>query len=680
MKGLASSMTNGTSLTDEINKARESAHRDAGVAIEELGKAAKWLDLRPTAAGLQDTKELLESVTFNLMVMGRFKNGKSTFINALLAGTSRPVPAGADGLMAMNRKPTTAVLTTVQYDERPWVRVDMMDGSQEEWSFDRYLQDSKLGSDNAENERFFAKIRQFRIGFPATLCEAGVVVIDSPGTDESPIRTQVTLEAARRVDAVIRPYRTDSIMGQSELEEDATVRGQGTKVFTIVNLWKVPEGEEEEDIEETKAVVWDRYVREHLGGPRWAGQDFAQQDIFFVNALDAFRGRAKGDDAAVEKSGLPAFERRLGEFLANERFPAHLVKHATSAIEFGKGIDEHISQREAAARTDQQKLQEAYLAEQPKITQLQARASKLPGIFAAYRAQAELDLRASFRQAIADLRRDLPGHMETVELPGGSLTAVLQAKKMTAAASEALTAYVTGRLEQWAQRDAMAVLTPIKEQLSEEIAAEVAEIGRQLEEIHFRMTGWEVGTDGQNVRLVGTTERVLSAIAGLFFGDISAAVTGGAGGWRGAAGGIAGALGAAFLLTIMGVGGVIFLPVTLAAAAVGGLLLGGMGLDKRVIKKVVETADPELAKLPDSSGDQIARHTAAFFAEAEREVTAEVSGYIDEQVRAIEQFVELNQRDQASKDRILKELAQARARVRGHLSTLQQAIAVARQG
>jgi hypothetical protein len=182
------------------------------------------------------------------------------------------------------------------------------------------------------------------------------------------------------------------------------------------------------------------------------------------------------------------------------------------------------------------------------------------------------------------------------------------------------------------------------------------------------------------VRLVGTTERVLSAIAGLFFGDLSAAVTGGAGGWRGAAGGIAGALGAAFLLAVMGVGGIVFFPVTLAAAAIGGLLLGSMGLDKRVVKKVIEAADPVIAKLPDESGDQIAEHTAAFFAEAERQVTDEVRGYIDEQVRAIEQFVELNQRDQASKDRALKELAQARAQVRGHLGTLQQAIAIARQG
>jgi hypothetical protein len=670
-------MADANSLIDEINRARERAHQEAGLAIEELRKIAVWLDLRETAEGLKETAELLESVTFNLMVMGRMKNGKSTFLNALLAGTTRPVSAGGQGLMAMNRRPTTAVLTTVQFDEQPWVRVDMMDGAEEQWSFDRYLRDSTLGNDNEENVRFFEKIKRFRIGFPASLCQAGVVVIDSPGTDESPIRTQVTLDASRHVDAVIRPYRTDSLMGHNELEEDAAIRDTNTKVFTVVNLWG-----EDEDIEETKSFVWDRYIREFLKGPKWAGQDpedFARYDVYFVDGLHAFRGRANADEAEVQRSNLPVFERRLGGFLASERFPAHLVKHGTSAVNYGNEADEHIAQREAALRTDQQKLQEAYLAEQPKIAQLRARADKLPAIFGRNRARAELDLRASFRQMIADLRRDLPGYMDTVKLPGGSLTAVIQAKKMTAAAASALSAYAQQRLERWAQNDAPAVLAPISKQLADEIAAEVAAIGKDLEGIHFRMTGWEVGVDGKNVRLVGTTERVLSAITGLFFGDLSAAVTGGVAGWKGAAGGIAGALGAAFLLGVMGIGGVVFFPVTLAAAALGGLLIGGMGLDKRVLRTVTATADAQLAQLPEQSGEQISEHTAAFFAEAEKKVTDEVRGFIDEQVRAIDQFVELNKRDQAAKDRELKNLARARAQVADHRKTLAQSVAIAQQ-
>jgi hypothetical protein len=83
------------------------------------------------------------------------------------------------------------------------------------------------------------------------------------------------------------------------------------------------------------------------------------------------------------------------------------------------------------------------------------------------------------------------------------------------------------------------------------------------------------------------------------------------GGWGGAACGIVGALGAATLSR---------------------LIVGDHGLDKRVVRRVIEAADPELAQLPERSGDQIAKYTAEFFAEAGRQVTAEVRGHIDEQV------------------------------------------------
>ena len=141
----------------------------------------------------------------------------------------------------------------------------------------------------------------------------------------------------------------------------------------------------------------------------------------------------------MERSGLGALERRLGEFLTNERLPAHLHKHATAAVQLAAAIEEHVGQREAAARADQRRLQEAYIAEQPKIAQITAQADKLPGIFARYQAQADLDLRSSFRQAVADMRQDLPGYLESVELPSAAgLTKVVQNKKMAAEAAAAI--------------------------------------------------------------------------------------------------------------------------------------------------------------------------------------------------------------------------------------------------
>jgi len=670
-------VTDSMTLSEKITHARESAHAQAGTAITGLIKIANWLDLRETSENLTATVKLLDCYIFNLMVMGRMKNGKSTLLNALLEGTTQPVKMSTGrGLMAVGTLPTTAVLTTVHYADRPSVKVQRMDGSSEEWKFDQYLRDSVLTEDNDENVQFFEQIKEFQIGFPAVLCQAGVIVVDSPGTDEHAIRTKITRAAARQADAAIRPYRSDVLMGENELQEDAEVRDAGTRVFTVVNVW----GDNQVD-DRLRAYVWNRYVRDHLGGDKWDNQDLADHDIFLVHAQQAFLARVAGDAAGVERSGLGALERRLAEFLTTERLPAHLHKHSTSAIRLGGVIDEHIGQREAAAQADQRRLQDAYIAEQPKIAQITARADKLPDIFARYRAQAELDLRTSFRQAVADVRRDLPQFLGSVALPSAqSIAQVFQYKKMAQEAADAISKRVTDRLDEWSQAEAHELLEPIMKRLGDEVKAEVAAIGEQLDQVNFRMSGWTVEA-ADNIRLVSTTERVLSAVAGLFFGDVSAAVTGGAGGWRGAAGGISGALGASFLLGALGVtAGIVFWPVTLAAAAAAGMAAGSYKLDERVKKAALETADRGLAGLPDASGELISAKVKEFFGQAEQEVTTEVKGFITEQIRSIETFVELNQRDQAEKDRILKEMAKARSAVTEYVATLQQAVAIAKQG
>jgi hypothetical protein len=678
MKEKAMTVTdNSMTLSQKITAARERAHAEAGTSIDGLIKIANWLELRETSENLTSTAKLLEDYVFNLMVMGRMKNGKSTLLNALLEGTTKPVAMSTGrGLMAVGNLPTTAVLTTVHYADEPSVKVQRMDGSAVEWKFDQYLRDSVLTEDNEENVRLFEQIKEFQVGFPAKLCQAGVIVVDSPGTDEHPIRTRVTRDAAHRADAAIRPYRSDVLMGENELKEDAEVRNAGTRVFTVVNVW----GNDQVD-DRMRAYVWNKYVRDLLGGPKWNNQDLAERDIFLVHAQQAFLARLTGDAAGVERSGLGALERRLAEFLNNERLPAHLHKHATSAIRLADAINEHIAQREAAARADQQRLQDAYIAEQPKIAQITARADKLPAIFDRYRKQADLDLQTSFRQAVADIRQDLPGYLESVKLPSAdSFVKVFQVKKLFEETGAAIGEFTTDRLDKWSQTEAQEVLKPVMDRLSEEVRAEVAAIGEQLDEINFRMSGWTVPETG-NTQLVSTTERVLSAVAGLFFGDLSAAVAGGAGGFRGAAGGISGALGASFLLGLLGVtAGIVLWPVALIAAMAAGIAAGGYKLDERVKEKALKTADQALASLPDVSTKPISDKVAELFDQAEAEVSTEVKGFITEQVRSIEKFVELNQRDQAEKDRMLRDLAKTRSVVAEYVNTLQQAVAIAKQG
>ena len=63
-----------------------------------------------------------------------------------------------------------------------------------------------------------------------------------------------------------------------------------------------------------------------------------------------------GDATGVERSGLRAWSAASASSAYHtERLPAHLHKHATSAIQLAGAIEEHVGQREAAARADQRR-------------------------------------------------------------------------------------------------------------------------------------------------------------------------------------------------------------------------------------------------------------------------------------------------------------------------------------
>jgi hypothetical protein len=669
----------GESLIETVRRSREQARDTASTAIVALAGVAERLEMPETSARLRKVDANLRSDTFHLIVMGRFKNGKSTLLNAMMGGTTKPVALdGQKGPMVVDDLPATATLTAVSYAEEPFIKMWGFDGRSEDWSLARYLRDSTLGSDSLEDERRFGHIRQFEMGFPARLCQAGVTVYDSPGLDEHPRRDAVTREATNRCDAAIVVYRSDALMGQNELQDAARLEVD-TRVFTVVNLW----GDRTVD-DKLRGFVWNKYIRDRTDGPTWADQDLAERDIFFVNAGLARDARYEGDEGGVERSGLAAFERRLGEFLVRDRQHAHLSKFTRQAFNLGDTIDQHIAQRRLAGRADQERLRRAYAEALPKLEQIRSRPAALAKIFARFREEATTMLAASFLQTVARIRRELPGHLEATPLPSAEkltdrVTGVFRQKQLQHEAAAIVSAFVARRLDDWGQREATALMAPLMERLGVEVEREIASIGRQLDEIHLDLTGWRVDPAAGG-SLVGTAERLVSAVAGLLLGDVSAAVTGGAGGWRGAAGGITGALGMGLILGAIGVtAGIVLFPLTLGAALGAGVLAGGAGLEKRVKEKVAQECDAEIAKLAEAVRPRLEEKLSGDFVQLERTVTDEITAEIDEEARNIRKVVELNQRDQADRERVLAELEDLGSEVAGHRLALQQALLVARQ-
>ncbi len=670
------SFTGSGSLADMMMRGVEKAGSEAEKAISGLAEVAGSLDMRETGAKLADTARQLHSDTFNLMVMGRFKNGKSTLLNALLGGTTTPVDLGGhQGPMVVDDLPATATLTGVVFADKPYCKVWDFDGTCQDWPFDRYLRESTLDVDQVESARRFRHIREFEMGFPARLCQAGVTIYDSPGLDEHSDRTKITQDAVRRCDAAVVVYRSDVLMGQNEMMNAADLIKDGTRVFTVVNLMNARAADDR-----LKGFVWNRYVRDHQGGPAWADQDASSRDIYFVDAEHARRARYEGDEELAAACGLAELERRLANFLLRERHHVHLKRYATQATNLTETIDQHIDQRIRAGRTDQAQLAEAFQAMLPALDALRARPAKLPRLFSRYHVEAESTLAASFTAEVGRIRAELPGHLEEADLGLSKFTGVFQQKKATDAVAELISSFVRERLARWEQDEAQRLLRSILDRLNEEIEEEITAIGQQFGEIHLELTGWEMGSGGKP--MVGTKERVLSAAASIVLGDVAGAVAGGYAGWRGAAGSAAGAFGAGFVIGLLGISmaSPVVLPIMLASTLFGSATFASHGLEKRVKGHAAAGADTMMSGLPADLNPKMAQQLGKSFAELETVVTREITAAITEEERNIREMVEANQRDQADRDRMLASLEQSKAAVAEHLATLRRAVTIAQQG
>jgi len=149
-------------------------------------------------------KELVKTKHYSVAVMGEFKRGKSSLINALLG--SKILPADAT--------PTTATINRITYAPDPKTVITYKDGGEEEICIDTlcdYV--TKL---TADGEHRASKIREATVYYPTVICQNHVDIIDTPGLNDEEHMTKITIDMLPYVDAVIVPIHARAPFSATE--------------------------------------------------------------------------------------------------------------------------------------------------------------------------------------------------------------------------------------------------------------------------------------------------------------------------------------------------------------------------------------------------------------------------------------------------------------------------------
>jgi hypothetical protein len=586
-------------LNDFVKVQREGIEKQFSAQVETLCAVAQELGAGPIAKNLKSQSSRLSAERFELMVAGRFKVGKSTFLNALLASASRVVGLGTEnGLLPVDTLPCTAVLTRIEYAETPFVRAKFFDGRTEDWSFDRYLEEARIYGETAMTEEnatdtTLARVASFDLGLPVELLKRGLILIDSPGVSEDVRRTAVARDALRDIHAGIVMLRSDMLGGTDEIDFALEVIEHTGRTFPVVNMFHG--GDESERF---KAVLNNRTSRLRTEGDLTK----LENQIYLVDCKQAFDGYRNEDGAKVRRSGMQKLERRLAEFLVHGAYFAKVRSAVDGTVKLVALLKDEAGRLRIALKAEQKQFQATLDSCDADMQEINDRRDRVESILERTTRRAVSDAADSYRDMCRDLEASIgfkfqQRPIESLSTTKGKLAALVT-KKASREAAEILHSIIDDHVREWAEapptaRGLQRDLTSAIEEGRSDLDEQYAGIDARLADISVKIGEFDLEFD-LDTSTVQLKDRLASAALGfVLFGPLGVPLTA-AGGWRSVVGGTLSAVAAKVALGLaLGAFGLALGPVAAFSVLISSVLVGGtgaalIGLEDRVRKNALK--------------------------------------------------------------------------------------------
>jgi GTP-binding protein EngB required for normal cell division len=197
---------------------------DMRSSLEEGLRTLASLDLLPPPQRhlAEETAAKLAGARLYVAVIGEFKRGKSTLINALLGAELLPT-----GVL-----PVTAIPALVRFGDTPRATLRIIDGADTVVAIDdlhQYLTEQE----NPGNRK---GVREALIEYPAPVLTSGLILVDTPGTGSvHRHNTQAAVDFLPRVDVALLVLSVDAPLADSEARLLEDVAATAARIAVCLN-------------------------------------------------------------------------------------------------------------------------------------------------------------------------------------------------------------------------------------------------------------------------------------------------------------------------------------------------------------------------------------------------------------------------------------------------------------
>lgn len=643
--------------------------------IGDASKHVEVLDMQSCAKGLKQLCEKMSSESFKIMVMGNFKNGKSTFINALLGQEVLPAYA----------VPTTAIINEVKYGDVPRAILhflnpqpaQMYDGIPEKAlehmkKFENeYIPSIEMPVDEIEDyvvipmgmdhkeaskQSPFEKVELF---WPLELLKNGVEIIDSPGLNENPVRTQVTLEYLSKADAIVFVFSALAMGSKAEIDyiEDTLHRnGIGEQnLFCVVNRFdQVQENQRQRLMKFTNNLL-EPYTKH----------------IYYTSGYNALMGKLNNDMAMLEASNIPTLEANMIDFLTHER---GRIKLATPARELSRTIrkeilEKAIPEKRNALSTDLSELKKRYNEAQPEFDKLRQQRDVIISRAEAYIANMIPDIRRAavmfFNNLPAQIRAWVDEYVPETEV------SMFHLKRDTEVLVNEITDYLNSKIDaetrNWIYNSFAVLLADKIQALKDSLEGRLGEFYVSLDQVKLGING------GQTVEQeeAPTWQRIAAAGSGILFGGLDVAIVGGQQGFNAEfAKSLAIKVGGMVLLSFLG----LWNPVTLVALLVANFIRSAISTSNSAVEKAKQSiSDQYCEEINKGSMDMVESAVNGAmdnFNQIKEILMNSMSTEIDEMQHQIESIIRDVEQGSAAVEKKTKEISECEEKLQTLADTL----------
>jgi GTP-binding protein EngB required for normal cell division len=321
LKGMRTSVSS-SFLSPNDRKDEVASLRHYTLAKQEVAASVRAAKQFFQAHGAREAAERCQALVvqlaedrFNLAVVGQFKRGKSTLMNAVLGRDLLPT-----GLL-----PLTSAITTLCYGstERVVLR-------RKGWELEQEVPLARLSDyiterGNPGNEK---GLLEARVELPLPFLRRGLHFIDTPGIGSARHENTATTYAfLPQMAAVIFVTSIEAPLSEAEERFLVDIRGQVRQLFVVVNKMDMLGDTDRENVLD--------YIHTHV--EQLLGTGAAH--LYPLSARDGLTAKLNHDDAAIQRSGLAPFEQALTTFLAEAQGRTFLVSVLDRALHLVASVD-----------------------------------------------------------------------------------------------------------------------------------------------------------------------------------------------------------------------------------------------------------------------------------------------------------------------------------------------------